>query len=901
MTISTLKSMFNPRSIAIIGRGDQDDDPAVLLERNLIDAGFKGPVLPVNPHRHAVAGVLAYRDVASLPETPELAISTVPLLESPALISELGARGTRAVLLFSHERLNGWQDDAALKQTLLAAARPHRVRLLGPDRLGMAIPVNRINATLSDTPLRQGAISVVTQSSTMLRAIISWAYPRNIGFSHLVSLGARVDVGFSEMLDYLAQDRQTHAILLYLESVRDPRQFMSAARVAARLKPVIALKPRVYGSRSIEEAIYDAAAHRVGILRVDTIEHLFNAVKTLANSKPVRKNRLLILGNSHGIGLLASDRLTQEGGRLATISPATRTELARIVPLGCHVVNPVDLGSQAGFKEYDRALELLLKEPEADGILIVHIPVAPNLDRDCGRAIVARAAESQRPVMVSWVGAMPTTPAWQLFQEAQIPVYATPEEAVWSFLQLAEYRRSQELLMETPPSVPEEFTPDTERARRAIAAALAAGKGQLNIQASCELLAAYQIPLVSTRFAPTPEAAAALATQLGGGVALKILSPDISRRSVVGGAALALEGPEEVFMAASAMLRRVQTLAPEAVIEGFSVQPMLSRRGAYEVIIGVRTGRDFNAGPVLFFGHGGTEAPVINDIAYALPPLNMHLARELMSRTRLYSMFHANPGRPINLDALALTLIKVSQMVIDLGELVELDINPLWVDAEGVLALSTRIRIAAATGPAHERLAIRPYPKELEQRLTLADGRPLYLRPILPEDEPALQAMVQRMPPEDVYLRFFRPLKQLTHDLAARLTQLDYDREMTFVLTEPGVAGKADIWGVVSLAADPDLDQAEYAIAIDRRLAGQGLGSLLMRQLIAYARQHGIRELFGEVLQENEAMLKLNQVLGFTIESNPDDPAVLRVSLDLAEASTVHSALEENPTRRIAA
>ncbi|HYQ91843.1 MAG TPA: CoA-binding protein, partial [Candidatus Competibacteraceae bacterium] len=397
MTIQTLKSMFNPCSIAIIGRGHQEDDPAARLEHNLVDAGFQGPVLPINPNCHSVAGVLAYRDVASLPETPELAISTLPLAESPALIGELGARGTQAVLLLSDERLDGWQDHAALKQALLVAAKPHRLRILGPDRLGMAIPVNHINVTLSHTPLNPGAISVVAQSSTLLRAIINWAQPRQIGFSHLVSLGDRVDVGFSELLDYLAQEHQTGAILLYLESIRNPRQFMSAARVTARLKPVIALKPRFSGSRSIEESIYDAAARRVGILRVDTIEQLFNAAETLANCRPVRKNRLLILGNSHSMGLLAGDRLTREGGTLAPLSTATRDGLAGLVPPGYPVENPVDLGHRAGFKAYDRALERLLKEFEADGILIVHVPIAPNLDRDCGRAIVTRAAQSQYP------------------------------------------------------------------------------------------------------------------------------------------------------------------------------------------------------------------------------------------------------------------------------------------------------------------------------------------------------------------------------------------------------------------------------------------------------------------------------------------------------------------------
>lgn len=881
MTMTMLKSMFNPRVIAIIGRGNQDDDPAALLERNLIDAGFKGPVLPVNPDRHAVAGVLAYRDVASLPETPELAISTLPLVESPALVSDLGARGTRAVLLFSHDRLNGSQDDEVLRQALLAAAKPYQMRLLGPNRLGMAVPVHGINATLSHTPLSLGSISVVTQSSTMLRAIIHWAHLRNIGFAHLVSLGARVDVGFSDMLDYLAQDPQTRAILLYLESVHNPRRFMSAARVAARLKPVIALKPRFYGSRAIEEAVYDAAARRVGILRVDTIEHLFNAVKTLAHSKPVQKDRLLIVSNSHGIGLLAGDMLTREGGTLAPLSAATRAELARLVPPGCPVGNPLDLGSRADFQEYDRALELLLQEPAVDGVLIVHVPVSAELDQGSSQAIVARAARSVRPVLVSWVGAVPTTPAWQVLQQARIPTYITPEEAVWSFLQMAAYRRNQDLLMETPPSIPEEFTPATEVARGLIAAALAAGKQQLNVAATCDLLAAYQIPMVPTRFAPTPEAAAELAREWGGTVAVKILSPQIDSRSAVGGVTLDLAGPQEVLQAASAMLRRVHTLVPAAVLDGFAVQPMRPRRGAYEVTIGVRTGREFKAGPVLFFGHGGAEAPVINDLAYALPPLNLHLAQELMVRTRLYTLLCHCPGRPANLDALALTLVKVSQMVVDLGELVELDINPLRVDADGVLALCARVRIAPATGLAHERLAIRPYPTEWEQRWTQSDGRLLYLRPIRPEDEPALQAMVQRMPPEDVYLRFFQPLKQLSHNLAARMTQLDYDREMTFVLTGPGVAGKAEIWGIASLTADPDLEKAEYAIAVDRRLAGQGLGARLMRELIAYARQRGITEVVGEVLQQNEAMLRLNQALGFTIDSDPEDPDIRHVRLSL--------------------
>jgi len=886
MTIRNLNYMFKPRSIAIIGRGAADNGPDAVLQLNLIKAGFKGPVMPVNPDRRAVSGVLTYKDVASLPEVPELAIITTPLETCPTLINELGARGTRAVSLISDELLkSSWSDGAALKQAILDAARPYLLRILGPDRLGMAAPVQLINATLSHSSLLPGHIGLLTQSSAIMRALIKWADERQIGFSHMVSLGARLDVDFSDMLDYLAQDSQTHSILMYLEQVRDPRKFMSAARVAARVKPVIVLKPRNYDELRVEDAIYDAAFRRAGLLRVGTIERLFNSVETVASAKPIRKNRLLIVGNSRSASLLASDMLRRRGGVLAQVNADTQATLARLCPPFSHTDNPVDLGDNAGPAEYDQALELLLKDPGNDGVLIVHIPDSPESDTAIARVIVEGAAKNRRLVMVSWVGSMSATPNRQLFREAGIATYSTPDEAARSFVGITEYRRNQELLMETPPSVPEEFTPAVSKARELIANALAAGRDRLDVEEADQLLSAYEIPMVTTRVACNPAEAAEKAHELGGNVALKVLSPDIPDRIEVGGIALALDNPDEVFSAASAILRRVKHLAPQARIEGFAVQPMLSRHGAYEVIIGVRTGRHFGSSPVLFFGHGGMETQVINDIAYALPPLNMHLAHELMSRTRLYSILKASSGRPADLDAIALTLIKVSQLVVDLGEIVELDINPLWVGGSGALALNAVVGIAPAEMAGTERLAIRPYPKELERTFELPDGRTLRLRPILPEDEPALQALVQRMPAEDRRLRFFQPIKELTHDMAARLTQLDYDREMAFIITGTGLAGKADIWGVVRMNADPDLEHAEYAIAIDRAMTGLGLGPMLMRCIIEYAKKRGIRELYGEVMRENESMLRLNQALGFSISTLPEDHTLMRVSLSLQSDS----------------
>lgn len=880
MTIRNLEYMFKPRSIVVIGQGTRDEDPDALLQLNLIEAGFKGPVMPVNPNRRAVSGVLTYQNIASLPEVPDLAVLTNPLQECPALISELGARGTRAVLILSKEILTTRHaPDEALKQAILNAAKPHLLRIIGPDRLGIAMPGNGINATLSHTHLLSGHIGMLTQSSTIMRSIINWTQRRHIGFSYMVSLGARLDVDFSDMLDYLAQDYQTRSILVYLERFRNPRKFLSAARIAARIKPVVVLKPRNYPDK-VEDAIYDAVFRRAGLLRVATIEGLFNTVETLATAKPVLKTRLIILGNSRSIALLANDMLLRLGGAPAIISPETQAELAGMLPPGSHTENPVDLGDQADYKKYDRALELLLKESDAGGILIIHVPSSADLDQESAQAIIDRSAKSRRLVITTWVGAPADAPARQRLREAGIATYSTPDEAARAFMQIAEYSRNQDLLMETPPSVPEEFTPDTETGRRIVSNALTAGREQLTPREVDGLLTAYDIPAITTRFASGPRDAAEQAAKLDGPAVVKILSPDITEKTDVGGVALALDTPEEVFAAASAMLRRVQSLAPDAVINGFAVQPMLSRHDAYELTLGVRTNRLFG-NPVIFFGHGGTETQVIDDIAYALPPLNMHLASELMSRTRIYSMLSTSQGRPADVDAVALTLLKVSQMIIDLGEITELTVNPLWASANGVLALDASVRIAAARCSGADRLAVRPYPKELEQSFRLPDGRTFYLRPILPEDEPPLRAMVQRMPEEDRRLRFFQPLKELSHTMAARLTQLDYDRDMALIVTGPGMAGKADIFGVVRMNAEPDMEKAEYAIALDRAMTGLGMGPMLMRRIIDYAKSRGIKHLYGEVLSENEPMLKINRALGFTVKRDPDDSGLMHVSLDL--------------------
>ena len=896
MTIRNLEYLFKPRSIAVVGRGKPAGDSDATVEFNLIEGGFKGPVMPVNPDHQSISGVLAYKDVASLPVVPELAILTTPLEEAPTLIGELGARGTKAVLLLSREvlqdhrgtktallsqdMLRKYPDQGeSLKQKILETARPYLLRVMGPDHLGYAVPSANVNASLNSTRPLPGHIALLCQSAAIMRSVIDWATGRNIGFSHAISVGMRWDVDFGDLLDYLLRDSNTRAILMYMENTRNRRKFVSAARAAARVKPVIVLKPRDFRAGSVEDAVYDAVFQRAGLLRVNNIEQLFGAAETLATTKPVYSNRLTILSNSYSLALLTSDTLLRHGGHLAEISEATRTQLARDCRPGYPIENPVDLGDTASPDDYGKALDLLLQEPGTDGVLIIHAPASVGRSLESARAVVERA-KSRRLIMTCWVGESTVEPARDLFKEAHVPTYEAPGEAVEAFMRLAQHRRNQELLMETPPSIPEEFTPDTETARRIIQIALTAGRRRLNAYETSQVLNAYEIPVTPLHFAATPEAATDLALEMGGQVALKILSPDIVKKSDVGGVAFNLKNPLEVLVAATEMLKRVRELAPEAVIDGFAVQPMQVRHGAYELMIGVRTGRRF--GPVIFFGHGGTEAEVIDDIAYALPPLNMQLARDLMSRTRLYHRLVSNRGRPVDLDAVALTLIKVSQMVVDLAEVVEMEINPIWTDASGLLVLDANILIEPSTLPAAQRLAISPYPKQLERICDLPDGRSLLIRPILPEDEPELKELIRRMPLEDVRMRFFQPLRELPHEMAARLTQLDYEREMAFVVTEPNsLPGKGKIWGAVRCNADPNLEKAEYAILIDRAMTGLGMGPMLMRYIIDHAKRLGIKELYGEVLRENESMLRLNRALNFQIHSSPDDPGIVHVSLPL--------------------
>jgi acetyltransferase len=891
MTIRNLDFLFKPGSVALIGASKRPGSVGSVLAHNLVAGGFAGPIMPVNPKYDNIERLRVYPDVASLPAAPDLAVISTPPTTVPGLVNELGARGTRAVIVITAGfGESGEQRGRGLQQQLLEAARPYVLRILGPNCLGIMVPSVALNASFAHTSPTPGNVAFVAQSGAIVTSVLDWARARGIGFSHLVSLGDMADIDFGDMLDYLANDVATRAILLYIETVRHARKFMSAARAAARMKPVIVVKAGRYaeaaravashtGALAGSDAVYDAAFRRAGMLRVFSLEELFDAVQALALNRHPGGDRLAILTNGGGVGVLATDALIEQGGHLAELSADTIASLNRVLPPTWSRGNPVDIIGDAPASRYGEALAMLSQDSNVDAILVLNCPTAIASGSDAARAVIEATASRQGPpVLTSWVGNGATATARRLFNEHRIPTHDTPEQAVRAFMYLVDYRRNQELLMETPPSAPAAFTPDVARARIPVQQALNEGREWLLEPEAKEMLAAYGIPVVATRTASTPNEAASLAAELGGAVALKILSRDIVHKSEVGGVALNLAGPTTVREAAAAMQDKLRLAYPDARLAGFAVEPMVRRPGAYELIIGAT--QDAQFGPVVLFGHGGTGVEVIDDKALALPPLNMRLAHELISRTRIARLLRGyRVQRAVNLDEIALTLIKVAQLVIDIAEIVELDINPLLADEYGVVALDARIRVTAA--PAAERLAIRPYPKELEEDIPLADGRTLWLRPILPEDEPALQAGFAKLTPGEIRLRFFVPLKTLSHVVAARFTQIDYDREMALILTEHGIPGKTEIYGVVRISADPDNEHAEYAIIVRGDMTGLGLGVVLMRRIIDYARSRSIGEIYGDVLRDNKTMLKLCRALGFTQSGVADEPGIVRVTLKL--------------------
>jgi acetyltransferase len=895
MSSYNLKYLLMPRSVAVIGASDRAGSVGATVMRNLLSGGFRGPVWPVNLRHDSVAGMRAYCTPAELPAVPDLAVICTPAPGIPALIAELGVRGVRAAAVLSAGLECPAESGGTLAASMLLAARRHGLRILGPNCIGMLVPGIGLNASFAHLGARTGSIAFVAQSGALTTAMLDWANSAGVGFSHCISLGNAVDVDFGDLLDYLGKERGTRAILLYIESVTGARKFMSAARSAARNKPVIAVKAghggeaaraatSHRGALAGSDAVYDAALRRAGVLRVGTMRQLFEAAQILSLPTPYIGPRLAMISNGGGPAVMATDALTEGGGQLATLSTQTIAELNTLLPAGWPQANPVDIVGDARPERYVGALGVVLKDPNIDAVLLIHAPTAMASTAEVARACAPLMEKASPPVFACWLGAQGVHTAESTGGRA-VPGYATPEEAVEAFLHVMRYHQIQSLLMETPVSLASPVQPDRRGVRARVAKALGTGRTTLTEPESKEILAAYGIPVVETRIAHEVSELEGLAAAIGYPVALKVLSPDISHKSDVGGVVLDIASPADLEHAARTMLARCRELRPSARIEGFTVQKMIRRGGAHELLAGLALDPTF--GPVVLFGRGGTAVEVIGDRALGLPPLNSTLTRDLISRTRVSRLLAGGRGRPaVNLPALESALVKLAQLATDAAEIVELDINPLLADEQGVIALDARVRVAATSISAIERLAIRPYPSELEEELEHR-GRSLILRPVRPEDTPQYQKFLAQIAPQDLYTRFFACVRELPEADLAHFTQIDYDREMAFVALEHAGCGAGDILGVVRACADPDNVAAEFAVLVRSDLKGQGLGTLLMRKLLRYCGERGTRQLWGCVMRENAAMLHLAGSLGFRVRSNEGNIEELVLDLHPGRSAAV--------------
>jgi acetyltransferase len=897
MSLYRLDRFFAPRSVAIVGATDRPHSMGQALMANMKRAGFSGPLYPVNPKHATVAGLTAFASLADVPAVPDLVVMATPGATIPGLVDEAARLGVPAAVVISALERQGYE---AASGRLGRAVREKAIRLVGPNCFGVIAPHGGVDASFSSRKTRPGSLAFVSQSGAIAAALLEWAEVRHIGFSGVVTLGDQLDVDTGDCLDYFAADYRTRAILVYIEAIKDVRKFMASARAAARSKPVIVLKSgrssaaasaakSHTGALAGADDVYAAAFARSGLVRVNDLDELIAAAETLSRYPSFVGDRLGMVTNGGGLGVLAVDALMDHGGKLAKLGPETTAKLDAAMPPTWSGGNPIDIIGDADSARYAAAMEAALDDRDIDAVLVMNCPTALLPSRDAAEA-VANVVKSRRtrggrmkPVFTVWLGDQER--ATEIFAEAGLPSYPTESEAVRGFMHMVRYRRGQDALMETPENAEIVAPADLAVLRGELDAAVKANKRWLDPILVDRILTAYGIPTVPIAAARTPQEAGDFAEtflKAGQAIAVKILSPDITHKSDVGGVRLGLATREAVEAAVAEMLARVAKQMPKARIDGVMVQPMVHRPGAIELIVGLADDPTF--GSVMLFGRGGKAVELIKDRALALPPLDMRIARDMIARTRISrQMAGYRDVPPVDGAKVAEILVRLSQLAADLPQVAEIDINPLLADATGIVALDARIAVGAPKAKGlvrggHPRFAIRPYPKEWERDLVTESGFACKIRPVRPEDEQIFRTFFERVDPDDIRQRFFAPIKEFTHAFIARLTQIDYARSMVLVAIEPG---SGDLLGAVRLHADPDNENAEYAIFVRSDQQGRGLGLSLMKLIIDYGRRQGTARIYGQVLAENVRMLALARELGFTVGPDPDDTALQKVVLEL--------------------
>ena len=882
-----LQAIFAPRNVAVIGATEKAGSVGRTILWNLISSPFGGAVFPINPKHASVLGIKAYPNIAAVPDPVDLAVIVTPAPTVPDLVGECVEVGAKGAIIISAGFKEIGPEGAELEHKILARARKGKMRIIGPNCLGVMNPLTGLNATFATAMARPGNVAFISQSGALCTAVLDWSFREHVGFSAFVSIGSMLDVGWGDLIYYLADDPHTNSIVIYMETIGDARAFMSAAREVALTKPIIVIKPgrtegaaraaaSHTGSLTGSDEVLEAAFRRCGVLRVNTIGEVFSVAEVLAKQPRPKGPGLTILTNAGGPGVLATDNLISSGGQLTELSAETMKALNESLPPQWSRNNPVDILGDASPERYARSLEITAQDPNSDGLLVILTPQAMTDPTATAAALKPYGQTYEKPVLASWMGGEDVAAGESILNRADIPTFAYPDTAAQAFVYMWQYTYNLRTLYETP-SLPEDADgkgPDREKAKGILMAARQAGRTILTEAESKGLLAAYGIPTVPTHIAVSPEEAVRLAHQVGYPVVLKLHSETITHKTDVGGVQLNLVDAAAV----KATYERIRTSVTEkAGAEGFlgvTVQPMIQMEG-YELILGSSVDPQF--GPVLLFGTGGQLVEVYKDRALGLPPLNTTLARRMIERTRIYQALQGVRGRPpVDLEALEILLVRFSQLIVEQCCIKELDINPLIASHEGLLALDARVVLHGPemTEADMPKIAIRPYPNQYVSAWTMKDGRKVIIRPIRAEDEPLVVHFHETLSDRSVYLRYLSPMmlsQRVTHERMARICHNDYDREIALVVEGESKDGERQIFAIGRMSKLHGEDnEARVTMLVSDQFQGQGIGGELLRRFIHIGRAEKIKRLLATISPENIAMRKLCEGLGFTMQTNAE-------------------------------
>lgn len=873
--MNNITKLLKPTSVAVIGASNRQYRAGEVVMKNLLAGGFQGAIMPVTPKYKSVCGVLAYPDIQSLPITPDVAVLCTHAKRNKAIFLQLAEKKVSTAIILSADMHTHDDNEISIEEECLQIAKDHGIRVLGSNSLGIILPWQNFNASFSPVSASKGNIAFISQSAAVCTTILDWANDKNIGFSSFISIGNGNDIDVAELLDLLCTDSKTSAILLYIDSIKDARRFMSAARAASRNRRILVLKGgRTYAGRQAAirhtggsdtlDVIYDSAIRRTGMLRVNNTHELFAAVETLTHSVPLRGERLGIITNGGGPSIMAVDTLLDWGGKLAELSEETIQKLDDKLPSSWSQNNPIDMVGDADQTRYVDTINTLLDSDDVDALLIMHSPSAIAHSTETAKAVIdcvkAHPRHKRFNILTNWSGEKTTREARRLFTQSGIPTYRTPESAVVAYMHLVEYRRNQKQLMETPTTSEQIDECSVKQAQKWVIDKTGDKEVTLDTHQIVPLLERYRFTVLNTWITHEPNEAVQIAEQIGYPVAVKLRSPDIAHKSDVNGVVLNLRTPMEVQGAAQSILDGVQLNYPAASVKGLLVQAMASRIGTYELRIKIKTDDIF--GPVVMIGEGGSEWDESIDAAVAMLPINMALARYLIIRAIKGHKIRSQQATNIDIDNLCEFLVRLSQMVIDNPQIHELDIHPLLAGEKSLTIIDADLKLRPFYGDAHQRLAIRPYPVELEEDVILKSGEKILIRPILPEDEPTHAIFLSHVSKEDLYKRFFSDVGEFKHEALANLTQIDFDREIAFV----AVTAEGDILGESRALIDPENIDAEFAILIRSDRKGCGLGRILMDRIIAYCKNKGTKQMSGMTMPTNRGMITLAQKLGFELD-----------------------------------